>query len=74
MITYTNYYGITKESDPEKYKAIENIIKCFLTYICDADEDTDLSTIDLRTGAENYLKKGGLSEDEIKAVEEYCCQ
>ncbi len=71
MITYTNYYGITKEGDPKKYEAIEDIMKSFLTYICSADEDADISTLDLRAWAENYLKKGGLSEDEITAIEEY---
>ncbi|MCR5406217.1 MAG: site-specific integrase [Lachnospiraceae bacterium] len=63
--------GITKEGEPKKYEAIGDIMKSFLTYICDADEDADIYTLDLRTGAENYLKKGGLSEDEITAIEEY---
>lgn len=71
METYKNYYGITKESQPDKYEAILANVNDFLYCICDAEKGTDISTLDLKAGAENYLRKGGLSDDEIKKVAEY---
>lgn len=71
MITYTNYYGITKENNPNRYEAIENIINSFLVYMCDANEGTDVNTLDLKTGAKDYLKEGGLDDTKIDKIEEY---
>ena len=71
METYANYYGITKESQPDKYDAILVNVYDFLYCMCDADNDTAIDTLDLKAGAENYLRKGGLSEDQIAKIEAY---
>ena len=71
MLTYANYYGIIKEKEPERYDAILVNVKDFLYYMCDADEGTPLSALNLRQGAENYLCRGGLSKPQIERIREY---
>ena len=74
MITYANFYGITQKSDPERYEAITRIIKNFLCYMCGAEYGTAVESLQLKAGAESYLKKGGLSDEQIAAIEEYLCK
>lgn len=71
MITYENYYGVTKEEKPEKYEAILDYVNDFFYCMCDAEKDTDVHKLDLKKGAENYLKKGGLTAKEIRTIEAY---
>ena len=73
MITYDNYYKVTKEKDPEKYEAILGNVYDFLYCLCDAEKGTDLDSLDLRAGAENYLRRGGLSDAQIETIEAYLC-
>ena len=54
MITYNNYYGITKENDPERYEAIQKLhFDSMYSYICSLG------------GAKEYLISAGLTEEEI---------
>ncbi len=71
MITYDNYFGITKEEDPEKYEAIKANVLDFFYCMCEAESGTDIASLDLKKGAESYLERGGLSHEEIKKIEEY---
>ena len=71
MITYDNYYGITKESKPNKYEAILGNVYDFLYCMCGVEKGTSLNTLDLKAGAERYLKFGGLDDEQIKSIEEY---
>ena len=71
MITYDNYYGITKESKPETYEAIKLNADDFLLCMCEAETGTPVETLDLKSGAENYLRRGGLSEEQIAAIESF---
>lgn len=71
MITYYNYYRITKEDKPDKYNAILGNVYDFLYCLCDAEKGTSLDTLDLKAGAENYLRRGGLNNEQIAAVEAY---
>ncbi len=66
MITYSNYYGIEKNS--EKYNSIanNNIVKS-LKIAFDVD---DLSSVNLEIEAEEYIKSIGLSDSEIKQLKE----
>lgn len=54
MITYKNYYGITKENDPERYNAILGL-----------HFDSMYSYIKSLGGAKEYLKSAGMTDDEI---------
>ena len=69
MITYDNYYGVNKETKPEKYEAILDNVYDFMYCLCDAEKGADIKKLDLKAGAESYLKRGGLTDDQIKAVE-----
>ena len=74
MITYANYYGITKENNPEKYNAILVNVNDFLYCLCGAEKGAAVDTLDLKAGAENYLGRGGLTQEQIEAVESYIVQ
>ena len=71
MITYDNYYGVTKESKPDKYEAILGNVNDFLYCLCNAEKGADLDSLDLKAGAESYLARGGLTQDEIAAIVAY---
>jgi protein tyrosine/serine phosphatase len=65
MITYDNYYQITKEKDPARYDVIlqRNLI-AMMKYVTGADED-GLKTADLAAAAEKYLLNAGMSEEDL---------
>ena len=67
MITYDNYYQITKEKDPARYDVIlkRNLI-AMMKYVTGADED-GLKTADLAAAAEKYLLNTGMSEEDLAA-------
>lgn len=73
MLTYANYYGITKEQEPERYAAVEGLyFRDFMTHLSgmeDADEDK-LRAIDYSEYAKSYLESCGLSDKEIAQLEE----
>lgn len=74
MLTYENYFGITKEGSPEKYDAIKENVDGFLYFLGGAEKGAPFDTLDLKKGAENYLRNGGLSGDQIAQIEEYICE
>ena len=71
MITYSNYYGVTKESDSKKYAAIQENVNDFLYCLCDAEKGAAIDTLDLKSGAENYLRRGGLTDAQIAQIEAF---
>ncbi len=71
MITYDNYYGINSESDPVKYDVILDNVRGFLCYMCDAPDEKDITGLDIKSGAENYLRKGGLDDAQITQIENF---
>ena len=71
MITYDNYYGVTKEKNPDKYEAILGNVYDFLYCLCNAEKGADIDSLDLKAGAESYLAKGGLTQEQIAEIEAY---
>lgn len=69
MITYDNYYGVTKETKPDKYEAIRANVDDFLLCLCEAEKGTPVGSLDLHGGAVSYLRRGGLTDAQIAAVE-----
>ena len=64
MITYENYYGITKENDPSKYEIIvSDVFLPRLQFI--TGDNFDPTKADLSKCAEEYLKSAGLTDSEI---------
>jgi protein tyrosine/serine phosphatase len=68
MTTYENYYGVEKGS--EQYTAIanSNIITSLTTIVCGYNKGTDISIVNLAAAAEKYLKRIGMTSDEIEAI------
>ena len=71
MITYQNYYGITKAGMPDKYEAVKGNVDDFLYCLCGAEKGTDINTLDLKKGGEDYLRRGGLTDEQIAKIEAY---
>lgn len=67
MLTYDNYYGITKTSDPDKYDLIKRMnIDGMLQTV--AGEGVSVQEADLAACAEAYLKTCGMNETDIAAL------
>ncbi len=67
MLTYDNYYGITKESDPKKYDTIQkSLLVPMLQSIAGAE--TDVENADLAACAETYLLDAGMTQAQLDAL------
>ena len=71
MVTYANYYGITKEGTPEKYEAVLTFVDDFLHFVTDPNKQLVASALSLDEGARDYLRYGGLTDEEIEKVEAF---
>ena len=68
---YDNYYGVTKEKIPDKYEAILGNVYDFLYCLCGAEKGADIGSLDLKAGAESYLARGGLTQEQIASIEDH---
>ena len=70
MITYDNYYGITKSADAARYDVIvENVLYPMLREVV-GDDSVDLETADLAEYAERYLMELGMKEEQVAALKQ----
>ena len=68
MITYDNYYGITKDADAARYTVIvEHVLDPMIQVV--AGEGADVKTADLKAGAEAFLRNAGMTDEQIAALE-----
>ena len=68
MITYDNYYGISKSEDKAKYDIIvEDVLDPMIRSMI-GDESADPSIANLQTAAEIYLRGAGMTDDTIVAL------
>jgi len=68
MITYDNYYGINKQSDPTKYRIIkEKYIDVMLAYVAGFG-NAEIKTADYASCARAYLLAIGMTEADIDAL------
>ena len=70
MLTYDNYYGINRTSDPERYAIIVSQVLDPMVRFLAGSEDTDLEKADLAAGARSFLLSGGMEEQQIDALRE----
>lgn len=70
MITYDNYYGITKQSDPEKYDIIVRDVLFPMLSSVVGDDKVDLASADLAVYAERFLTDAGMSSEQIDRLKE----
>lgn len=74
MITYQNYYNITKETDPDCYDAVTEIACSFLEFLTGTEDVMSLTADDLVKGAEEYLRNGGLNDEQIAKIRDALCE
>lgn len=68
MITYDNYYGITKETDAKRYDMIvENVLLPMLNSVI-GDGSVDPKTADLSAYAARFLQDAGMTDAQIAAL------
>jgi|GEM_PF-410433 len=69
MITYHNYYGIDKDSDPETYDLIEEIyFDSFMMLLHGNADHKTLQKNNYQKDIENYLLSGGMTKKQIKKL------
>ena len=66
MISFYNYYGIDKETEPERYEAVLNTnLLAMLYHVTGVNTYEELAQVDLESAATNYLLDAGMSESDI---------
>ena len=68
MITYDNYYKITREKDKARYDVIVDKVLDPMIRSMTGDENADIKTADLSIYAEKFLADAGMTEEEIEAL------
>lgn len=69
MKTYENYYGVTGNETPEKYRAIVDVyFDPFAVCLHRTENIEELKTADYVQDAENYLIAGGMTQPEIEQL------
>ena len=71
MISFYNYYGIDKETQPERYEIVlENNLLAILYHITGVDTYEELAAVDLEAAVTTYLLDAGMTEDDILLLKE----
>ena len=74
MITYANYYNITEANETAKYDAVVNVkANDLVNVLRNAADSSRTGTPTLKECAEDYLKAGGLSTEQIAQIESTLC-
>lgn len=69
MKTFENYYGITPETDPVRYKGFKHtFIDNYLRIFAGLDDTEDPEGHDYSKGAADYLRAGGMTEEQIERL------
>ena len=68
MVTYDNYYGISRTQDKDKYDVIVTDVLDPMIQSMIGDDTADPSIADLKVAAEIYLRGAGMSDDTIVAL------
>lgn len=70
MLSFYNYYGIDKKTQPERYKVVsDNNLIAMLCHVTGADSQEELKDTDLQSAVTDYLLRAGMTGDEIKALQ-----
>ena len=72
MLSYKNYYGVTKETEPAKYDYIKQTnIDAMLRFITSAD---NVEEIDLKQATTSFLINYGMSDEQINLLIKVLCE
>ena len=71
MTSFYNYYGISREGEPERYEAVLNHnLTPMLCYVMGTASLEELEQTDLQAAVTAYLLRAGMTEDEILTLRE----
>ena len=71
MLSFCNYYGIDKETEPERYAAVlDNNLMAMLFHVTGADSVEALEQMDLSSAVTDYLLDNGMAEQDILTLKE----
>jgi hypothetical protein len=66
MLSFYNYYGIDKETQPARYQAVlNNNLMAILYHVTGTKSMEELAKIDLEVSITNFLLKYGMTENQI---------
>ena len=66
MTTYKNYYNISENETPDRYNAVVNLyFDGFMEYISGEEDPNTLHEMSYVDAAKQYLKDGGMTDEEI---------
>ena len=66
MLSFYNYYGITQETQPERYDVVlNNNLYAMLYHVMKVDTYEELKQVDLEAAATEYLIESGMEENDI---------
>ena len=66
MLSFYNYYGITQETEPERYEVVlNNNLYAMMYHVTGTNSYEELTQVDLESAATKYLLDAGMSEDDI---------
>ena len=66
MLSFYNYYGITQETEPERYEVVLNTnLYAMLYHVTGTNSYEELTQVDLESAVTKYLLDAGMSEDDI---------
>lgn len=68
MLSYTNYYGLTRENTPKKYNVIVSEIFAPMINFIAQDDNIKLKSGSLAKYAEKFLIDSGMTEPELNAL------
>ena len=71
MLSFYNYYGISKDSEPARYEAVlNNNLIPMLCHVTGADSYEALEQMDLESAVTKYLLDNGMAEADILTLKE----
>ena len=70
MLTFYNYYGITKEQEPKRYQAVLDVNLLEMLRHVTGESVDKLGQIDLEVAATSYLIAAGMTQENILILKE----
>ena len=71
MVSFYNYFGITEEKEPERYRTVLEInLPSMLYHVFGVTDMETLAQVDLEAGVIEYLQTAGMTREEIAVLQE----
>ena len=71
MLSFSNYYGVDKEAEPDRYEAVlNNNLMVMLCHVAGVETREQLEQVDWEDAAIQYLLRAGMTEEDIRTLQE----